>query len=184
MLKVLPTLFPHLLGTTSSAPVELYDKFQREADERDRDFVKKYGEDLDTTLIFVGFPSLFPRLFCGVDLNLLGDQVGLFSGVTSVFIVDVESQLQPDFTQSSYIVLTIIASISLATLQSTSIPFCPNGPVPILPLSTLKRSFMQVWLPLFLPRSSPCWENSGSTVTPTRRCVDLSLIVIGTDRAR
>ena len=59
MLKALPTLFPLLLGTTSSAPVEFYDKFQREADERDRDFVKKYEEDLDTTLIFVGFLFFF-----------------------------------------------------------------------------------------------------------------------------
>ena len=66
MLKVLPTPFPHPLGTTSSAPVEFYDKFQREADERDSDFVKKYGEDLDTTLIFVGFLSCFcpPRSRC------------------------------------------------------------------------------------------------------------------------
>ena len=59
MLKALPILFPHLLKTTSgSAPVEFYDKFQREADERDSDFVKKYGEDLDTTLIFVGHSLL------------------------------------------------------------------------------------------------------------------------------
>ena len=66
MLKALPTLFPHLLGTTSSAPVEFYDKFQREADERDSDFVKKYGEDLDTTPISVGFLSCFcpPRSRC------------------------------------------------------------------------------------------------------------------------
>ena len=57
MLKALPTLFPHLVGTTNDPPVEFYDKFQREADERDNDFVKKYGEDLDITLIFVGFLS-------------------------------------------------------------------------------------------------------------------------------
>jgi hypothetical protein len=57
MLKALPSLFPNLLGTASSARVEFYDKFQREADEYDRDFMKKYDEDLNTTLIFVGaFP--------------------------------------------------------------------------------------------------------------------------------
>ena len=62
MLKALPTLFPHLVGTTNNARVEFYNKFQREADEYDRDFVKKCGGDLDTTLIFVGFfpdPSIF-----------------------------------------------------------------------------------------------------------------------------
>ena len=72
MLKALATLFPHLLGTTNSAPVEFYDKFQREADEHDRDFMKKYGEDLDTTLIFVGFLSLLFHLACDVNPNSLG----------------------------------------------------------------------------------------------------------------
>ena len=55
MLKALPSLFPHLLGTASGARVEFYDKFQREADEYDGDFIKKYDEDLNTTLIFVSF---------------------------------------------------------------------------------------------------------------------------------
>lgn len=63
MVKALPTLFPHLLGTASSARVEFYDKFQREADEYDRDFMKKYDEDLNTTLIFVSvFLSSFAAL--------------------------------------------------------------------------------------------------------------------------
>ena len=66
MLKALPTLFPHLLGTDSSAKVEFYNKFQRQADDYDNDFVKKYDDDLNTTLIFVrafGFPNAsFMRL--------------------------------------------------------------------------------------------------------------------------
>jgi len=53
MLKALPSLFPNLHGTTNSARVEFYDKFKHEADDYDGDFTKKYGEDLDTTLIFV-----------------------------------------------------------------------------------------------------------------------------------
>ena len=57
VLKALPTLFPHLVGTTNNTRVEFYKKFQREADEYDRDFVKKCGGDLDTTLIYVRFPS-------------------------------------------------------------------------------------------------------------------------------
>ena len=59
MRKALPSLFPDLLGTTNNARVEFYDKFQHEADDYDRDFMKKYGEDLDTTLIFV---SIFLHL--------------------------------------------------------------------------------------------------------------------------
>ena len=33
--------------------MEFYNKFQREIEEHDRDFEKKYDEDLNTTLIFV-----------------------------------------------------------------------------------------------------------------------------------
>ena len=64
MLKALPTLFPNLLGISSSARVEFYDKFQREADEYDNDFIKKYDEDLNTTLIFVRFFSRLPPSRC------------------------------------------------------------------------------------------------------------------------
>ena len=56
--KALSSLLQNRLGTTGGARHEFYDKFQHEADERDRDFIKKYGSDLDTTLIFVSvFPS-------------------------------------------------------------------------------------------------------------------------------
>jgi hypothetical protein len=54
VLKALKTHFPRHPGTTNSARAEFYNKFQREADEHDHDFVKKCGGDLDTTLIFVG----------------------------------------------------------------------------------------------------------------------------------
>jgi len=59
MLKALPSLFPNRLGTTGGARAEFYEKFQREADEYDRDSTKKYDEDLNTTLIFV---SIYPHL--------------------------------------------------------------------------------------------------------------------------
>ena len=52
--KPLPGPLPNLLGTTGNARIDFYDKFKREADEYDGDFMKKYNEDLDTTLIFVG----------------------------------------------------------------------------------------------------------------------------------
>jgi len=53
MLKALPTIFPSLLGTSSNPAIEFYNKFQRAADDHDRDFIKKYDEDLNSTLIFV-----------------------------------------------------------------------------------------------------------------------------------
>ena len=40
-------------GLGSNPRVEFYNKFQREMEDHDRDFEKKYDEDLNTTLIFV-----------------------------------------------------------------------------------------------------------------------------------
>ncbi|KAF9782345.1 hypothetical protein BJ322DRAFT_215262 [Thelephora terrestris] len=91
MLKALSTLFPHLLGTEDNARVEFYKEFQRQTSNHDREFIKKYDDDLSTTLIFAG----------------------LFSAVASAFIVSVETSLQPDYTQLSYTVLTLMANISL-----------------------------------------------------------------------
>ena len=59
MLKTLPPLFPNALGTASSARVEFYDKFQREADEYDRDFTRKCDEDLGATLTSVSVCFLY-----------------------------------------------------------------------------------------------------------------------------
>jgi len=56
MLKALPALFPSL-GTTNNPAAEFYNKFQRAADDHDRDFIKKYDEDLNSTLIFVSIFS-------------------------------------------------------------------------------------------------------------------------------
>jgi len=64
MLKALTSRFPNLLGTSSGTRVESYDKFQREADGYDRDFMKKSDEDLNTTLIFVRSFSHMRRSRC------------------------------------------------------------------------------------------------------------------------
>ena len=64
MRKALPSLFTNLSGTTSSARAEFYDKFQGAADDHDRDFIKKYDDDLNTTLIFVSSYPQEPRVVC------------------------------------------------------------------------------------------------------------------------
>lgn len=46
-----------LPNTSKSALVEFNEKFQREANEYDKDILKRY-DDLNTTLIFVSDPSL------------------------------------------------------------------------------------------------------------------------------
>ena len=57
LLKALESLFPTLNRATGGARQEFYDKFQHEANERDRNFTEKYDSDLDTTLIFVSVLS-------------------------------------------------------------------------------------------------------------------------------
>jgi len=53
MLSILSSFFPKPLGTSSSTRVKFYERFQFESNGCDREFMKKYGEDLNTTLIFV-----------------------------------------------------------------------------------------------------------------------------------
>lgn len=70
--RALGSYFPSIASRTMTARAEFYDKYQREADEYDKDFIKKYDEDLNTTLIFVSAefvlrvgPNLrAPRLDC------------------------------------------------------------------------------------------------------------------------
>ena len=53
MLSVLSSLFPKPLRTSSSTRARLYETFQFESDECDREFMKIYDEDLNAMLIFV-----------------------------------------------------------------------------------------------------------------------------------
>ena len=46
---------------TQDLRTEFYDMYRHEAEEYDRDFIKKYDVDLNTTLIFVGI--LFPPMW-------------------------------------------------------------------------------------------------------------------------
>ena len=58
--EALSNALKSILGSSSpglNPRVEFYNKFQREMEEHDRDFEKKYDEDLNTTLIFVSVHS-------------------------------------------------------------------------------------------------------------------------------
>ena len=43
------------LSTQGDHQTQFYDYYRKVAEEYDKDFLKRYGEDLDTTLIFVGY---------------------------------------------------------------------------------------------------------------------------------
>ncbi|KAF9784000.1 hypothetical protein BJ322DRAFT_1007600, partial [Thelephora terrestris] len=85
-----PQTFPN-----PRARVEFYNTFKREADEYDSGFIKRYDDEATTTLIFAGF----------------------FSVVTSIFIVNTQGKLQPDYTQMNYALLSIIAHASLGEVS-------------------------------------------------------------------
>ena len=75
------------------------------------EYVKKYDEDLNTTLIFVCSLSA-----ARPSSNFL--KAGLFSAVSSAFVIDVQSNLQPDPNQQTAILLRAI----LLTLNQSAIP--------------------------------------------------------------
>ena len=58
MTKEVPRPCPNLPGTAGNARAEFYDRFQHELNEYDRDFMKKYEDDLNGTLIYVSVPSV------------------------------------------------------------------------------------------------------------------------------
>ncbi|KAF9789723.1 hypothetical protein BJ322DRAFT_553515 [Thelephora terrestris] len=76
--------------------VDFYTIYKKEANEYDTDYIKKYEEDLTTTLLFAG----------------------LFSAVNSVFVIDVYSKLQPNPNAQSTALLHAI----LLTLNHSAIP--------------------------------------------------------------
>ena len=47
------------LSTQDGNEARFYDSYRKVAEEYDKDFLNKYGGDLDTTLIFVGSTSSF-----------------------------------------------------------------------------------------------------------------------------
>ena len=161
MLKALPSLFPNLLGTSNNPRVEFYNKFQREADDYDHDFMKKHDEDLNTTLIFVSIFCIYVSR--GVHLGFLGVQAGLFSAVTSAFILDVQSNLEPDYQEMSYTLLRIIASASLGNVPTGADAAFPqwNGPDPTVVhvQSILYSSLAASLLAAFIAMLGKQWLN-------------------------
>ncbi|KAF9779032.1 hypothetical protein BJ322DRAFT_1014023, partial [Thelephora terrestris] len=86
--------------------------FQQEVEEHDQDLEKKYDEDLNTTLIFSG----------------------LFSAVASAFIIDIQSELSPDYEQANNVLLEMLLNATTGTLPPNSAASIPrwNGPNPVV----------------------------------------------------
>jgi hypothetical protein len=50
------------MSTGEDYQTKFYEDYRKVAQEYDKQFLKKHSEDLDTTLIFVGFSSVFYQL--------------------------------------------------------------------------------------------------------------------------
>ena len=88
--------------------------YNREATEYDIKHVDKYNDDFNTTLIFVRSLPGPPVNYC----LCLVSQAGLFSAVSSAFVIDIYPKLQPDPGDQSVALLRAI----LLTLNQSAIP--------------------------------------------------------------
>ena len=100
--------------------VDFYTMYKREATEYDAEHMDRYDEDLNTTLIFVRF--CVPCITISVDHIT---QAGPFSAVSSAFVIDVQSRLEPDSGERSE---AYLRAILLSINQSVS-----PGEVPVPP---------------------------------------------------
>jgi len=91
-----------LPSTQEDPRARFFEDYRNEAEEYDREFMKKYDEDLNTTLIFVSFA------WCLGVHALIRSQAGLFSAVTSAFIIEVHSHLQQDPNDETAALLRVL----------------------------------------------------------------------------
>jgi len=118
--------------------MEFYNKFQREMEEHDRDFERRYDEDLNTTLIFVSICSRAGggalRIVWNPILPWRFVQSGLFSAVTSAFIIDVQSDLKPDYQEMNNRLLEMLLNATTGILPAGSAASVPRwaGPDPVI----------------------------------------------------
>ena len=110
--------------------------------EYDTDYVKKYDEDLNTTLIFVRNLScaLVNRLTCSRR------QAGLLSAVISAFVIDVHSKLQPDQNEQSTAILLTLNQSAIPGETSTVPPFQEDPPSEIVAVTELMNASLLVSL--------------------------------------
>ena len=89
-------------STQEDPRARFFEDYGNEAEEYDREFMKKHDEDLNTALIFVSSARR-----SGVRV-LTQSQAGLFSAVTSAFIIEVHSHLQPDPNDETAALLRVL----------------------------------------------------------------------------
>ena len=141
--------------------LDFYTVYKREATEYDMDYVKKYDEDLNTTLIFVRRPpfALTNHLICPHRL-VCSLPSALHSSSTSnqIFSLTRMSNQQPSSAQSF--------SPSIAPRSPMKPPpFHPSREIHLLGSSPYLYSCTRVSWSRCLPHLLRCWGSNGSTDT-------------------
>ncbi|KAJ6626616.1 hypothetical protein B0H10DRAFT_1636858, partial [Mycena sp. CBHHK59/15] len=93
-----------------------WNKYKILAEEFDNEFQKRYGNDLDTALIFAG----------------------LFSAVSSAFIIQIQPELQQDPSDvTQALIQVLIHSVNQTAFPAAQVPKWSGPPTKILAAQTL-----------------------------------------------
>jgi hypothetical protein len=146
-----------LTATSNDLRTEFYEIYRDKAEEHDREFVQKYNEDLNNTLIFVGFSPLFAggcadrarRLACFPQwLPPLSPRSSPSSNKTRT-----KRPLLSSASSSTRLTTPRLAIMSLHSHR--------NGSVPHERLSKSRQYSMQASSLRSSPPSWQCWASSG-----------------------
>ena len=134
-----------------------YEAHRKVAEEYDKEFLKKYDEDLNTTLIFVSLVSNFTE--CVLTIS----QAGLFSAVASAFIIQVDPQLKPDSGDETAALLRVLIYKIDNTSFGNDVPTLPQWTGPPRAMvdvqTTLFASLALSLLSAFLAMLGKQWLN-------------------------
>jgi Family of unknown function (DUF6535) len=112
--------------TRKDAPSRFWSTYERVAKQHDDEFIERHSGDLDVLLIFVRAPFFASTL---TEFKRIV-QAGLFSAVSSAFIVNMQSSLSPiasDTTNALLMILINTVNSSIFPAQQAPLPIW-NGP--------------------------------------------------------
>ena len=133
-------------GVETDPTTNFWSIYKKVADEHDNDMVSGYVGDLDTSLLFVSVlgPLEYPSLQPGSFLC----QAGLFSAVTSAFIVQINPELQPNPADLTNALLLRILQQN-ASFGGTD-PLAPISSVPSSVIGAQSILFASLSITLFV----------------------------------
>jgi len=161
---------------TNDSLADFYAVYSKKSGEFDRSYVKKHDDDLNTSLIFV---SCLIFVLRAENTKHRGMQAGLFSAVSSAFITNIQSKLEPDpnemtATYMQYLVHNVNNSL-FPTVDPNSATWTGPPPEIVTVQSILYASLATSLLAAFLAMLGKQWINrylrsrGGSVAKKSRR---------------